>query len=163
MAPENTRHANTGSAKNLPSRLTLAITTYLDSGQCVATHCSTCGAVVDHRVLCPAGSISADVFVSNKGKVRFKGTYGTLLTGRLILQPRFVTEIEFQRDSEFGVVQGINNVETVLRLVYKVRRELVPYFAVTFRQSSMPRLNASNAKGCVPSALEFVIGLRAWH
>jgi uncharacterized protein involved in copper resistance len=101
--------------------------------------------------------------VSNKGKVRFKGTYGTLLTGRLILQPRFVTEIEFQRDSEFGVVQGINNVETVLRLVYKVRRELVPYFAVTFRQSSMPRLNASNAKVCVPSALEFVIGLRAWH
>ena len=51
------------------------------------------------------------------------------------LQPRLDTEIAFQRDSEFGVVRGVNDVEIGLRLRYEVRRELAPYFGVTFRQS----------------------------
>ena len=104
-------------------------------------------------------------FVSNKGKtlVRFSGTYEILLTQRLILQPRFETEIAFQRDSEFGVPRGVNDVEAGLRLRYEVRRELAPYFGVTFRQSFDSTAQRVQREGGVPNALEFVVGLRMWH
>lgn len=104
-------------------------------------------------------------FVSNKGKtsMRFTGTYDTLLTQRLILQPRFETEIAFQNDSEFGVARGVNDVEAGLRLRYEVRRELAPYFGVTFRQSFDATAQRVLREGGVPNALEFVIGLRMWH
>jgi copper resistance protein B len=103
--------------------------------------------------------------ISNKGKtsVLFTGTYDTLLTQRLILQPRFETEIAFQRDNEFGVPRGLNSVEVGLRLRYEVRRELAPYFGVTFRQSFDVTAQRVLREGGVPNALEFVIGLRVWH
>jgi copper resistance protein B len=103
--------------------------------------------------------------VSNKGKtsVRFTGTYDTLLTQRLILQPRFETEIAFQRDNEFGVSRGVNDVEVGLRLRYEVRRELAPYFGVTFRKSFDATAQRVLSEGGVPNALEFVVGLRMWH
>ena len=103
--------------------------------------------------------------VSNKGKTSFTftGTYETLLTQRLVLQPRFDTEIAFQRDSEFGVGRGVNDVEFGLRLRYEIRRELAPYIGVTFRQSFDATAQRVTREGGVPNALEFVIGLRLWH
>ncbi len=103
--------------------------------------------------------------VSNKGKtsVRFTCTSDTFLTQRLILQPRFDTEIAFQRDSAFGVARGVNDVEIGLRLRYEIRRELAPYFGVTFRQSFDATAQRVQREGGVPNALEFVIGLRMWH
>lgn len=104
-------------------------------------------------------------FVSNKGKtsMRFTGTYDTSVTQRLILQPRFETEIAFQRDSEFGVPRGVNDVEIGLRLRYEARREMAPYIGVTFRQSFDATANLVSREGGVPNALEFVIGLRMWR
>lgn len=104
-------------------------------------------------------------FVSNKGKTsaRFTGTYDAGLTQRLILQPRFETEIAFQRDNEFGVPRGFNDVEVGLRLRYEVRRELAPYIGVTFRQSFDATAQRVLREGGVPNALEFVIGLRMWR
>ncbi len=103
--------------------------------------------------------------ISNKGKtsVRFAGTYDTTLTQRLILQPRFETEIAFQRDSQFGVTRGVNDVEVGLRLRYEIRRELAPYLGVTFRQSFDVTAQRVLREGGVPNALEFVIGVRMWH
>jgi copper resistance protein B len=103
--------------------------------------------------------------ISNKGKtsVRFTGTYDTLLTQRLILQPRFETEIAFQPDNEFGVARGVNDVEVGLRLRYEIHRELAPYFGVTFRKSFDATAQRVINEGGVPNALEFVVGLRMWH
>jgi copper resistance protein B len=123
-------------------------------------------AVVGLQGLAPGRfDIEPAFFISNKGKtsVRFTGTYETLLTQRLILQPRFETEIAFQRDSEFGVARGVNDVEVGLRLRYEIRRELAPYFGVTFRQSFDVTAQRVLREGGVPNALEFVIGLRMWH
>ncbi len=123
-------------------------------------------AVVGLQGLAPGRfEIEPAFFVSNKGKtsVRFTGTYETLLTQRLILQPRFETEIAFQRDSEFGVARGVNDIEVGLRLRYEVRRELAPYFGVTFRQSFDATAQRVLREGGVPNALEFVIGLRMWR
>ena len=123
-------------------------------------------AVVGLQGLAPGRfDIEPAFFVSNKGKtlVRFTGTYETLLTQRLILQPRFETEIAFQRDSEFGVARGVNDVEVGLRLRYEIRREMAPYLGVTFRQSFDVTAQRVLREGGVPNALEFVIGLRMWH
>jgi copper resistance protein B len=123
-------------------------------------------AVVGLQGLAPGRfDIEPAFFISNKGKtsLRFTGTYETLLTQRLILQPRFETEIAFQRDSEFGVARGVNDVEVGLRLRYEVRRELAPYFGITFRQSFDATAQRVLREGGVPNALEFVIGLRMWH
>jgi copper resistance protein B len=123
-------------------------------------------AVVGLQGLAPGRfDIEPALSVSNKGKtsVRFTGTYDTLLTQRLILQPRFETEIAFQRDNEFGVPRGVNDVEVGLRLRYEVRRELAPYFGVTFRQSFDVTAQRVQREGGVPNALEFVIGLRMWY
>jgi copper resistance protein B len=123
-------------------------------------------AVVGLQGLAPGRfDIEPAFFVSNKGKtsVRFTGTYDTLLTQRLILQPRFETEIAFQRDNELGVARGVNDVEVGLRLRYEVRRELAPYFGVTFRQSFDVTAQRVLREGGVPNALEFVVGLRIWH
>ena len=123
-------------------------------------------AVVGLQGLAPGRfDIEPAIFVSNKGKtsVRFTGTYEILLTQRLILQPRFETEIAFQRDSEFGVARGVNDVEVGLRLRYEARRELAPYLGVTFRQSFDATAQRVLREGSVPNALEFVIGFRIWH
>lgn len=110
-------------------------------------------------------NIEPSFSVSNKGKTsfRFTGTYDTLVTQKLILQPRFETEVAFQQDREFGVARGINDVEIGLRLRYEIRRELAPYFGVTFRQSFDATAQRVQREGGVPNALEFVIGLRIWH
>ena len=123
-------------------------------------------AVVGLQGLAPGRFDIEPVFsISNKGKtsVRFTGTYDTSLTQRLILQPRFETEIAFQRDTDFGVSRGVNDVEVGLRLRYEVRRELAPYFGITFRQSFDVTAQRVLREGGVPNALEFVIGLRMWH
>lgn len=123
-------------------------------------------AVVGLQGLAPGRfDIEPAFFVSNKGKtsVRFTGTYDTLLTQHLILQPRFETEIAFQRDSDFGVARGLNDIEVGLRLRYEIRREFAPYFGVTFRQSFDATAQRVLREGGVPNALEFVMGVRLWH
>ena len=123
-------------------------------------------AVIGLQGLAPGRfDIEPTFFVSNKGKTSFSftGTYETLLTQRLVLQPRFDTEIAFQKDSEFGVSRGVNDVEFGLRLRYEVRREFAPYIGVTFRQSFDATAQRVTREGGVPNALEFVVGLRVWH
>ena len=123
-------------------------------------------AVIGLQGLAPGRfDIEPAFFVSNKGKTSFNftGTYETLLTQRLVLQPRFDTEIAFQRDSEFGVSRGVNDVEFGLRLRYEVRREFAPYIGLTFRQSFDATAQRVTREGGVPNALEFVVGLRVWH
>lgn len=123
-------------------------------------------AVIGLQGLAPGRfDIEPTFFVSNKGKtsLSFTGTWEALLTQRLVLQPRFDTEIAFQRDSEFGISRGVNDVEFGLRLRYEVRREFAPYVGVTFRQSFDATAQRVTREGGVPNALEFVVGLRVWH
>ena len=123
-------------------------------------------AVIGLQGLAPGRfDIEPALFISNKGKtsLSFTGTHETLLTQRLVLQPRLDTELAFQEDREFGVGRGVNDVEVGLRLRYEIRRELAPYIGVTFRQSFDATAKRVTREGGVPNALEFVIGMRLWH
>ena len=73
--------------------------------------------------LAPGGfDVEPMLFLSNKGNVsgRFTASIDFLLNQRLVLQPRFETEVALQQDEEFGVDPGVNDLEGGLRLRYEL-------------------------------------------
>ena len=109
--------------------------------------------------------LEPELFLSNKGKLstRFTGTYEANLSQRWILQPRFETEIAFQKDEAFGVDRGVNDAEIGVRLRYEAHREFAPYVGVSFTQSFGATKSRVTREGGTPNELQFVIGLRWWR
>lgn len=105
------------------------------------------------------------LFVSNKGKVsgRFTATFDLLQTQRLIFQPRFEADFAVQRDDEFGVERGVRDIEVGLRLRYEIRREVAPYFGISYRQSLGATRSRAVREGEVPHQLQVVFGIRTWR
>lgn len=105
------------------------------------------------------------LFLSNKGKVsgRFTGTLDLYQTQRWILQPRLETEFAAQRDDEFGVERGLNDVEIGVRLRYEIRREFAPYFGVTYSRSFGATRERVLREGGDPSEVRFSLGVRMWR
>ena len=108
--------------------------------------------------------IEPTLFVSDKGQVsaRFTGTYDVLLSQRLIMQPRFETNVAVQRDEEVGIAAGWNDAELGVRLRYEVRRELAPYVGATWKESFGATHRLTTQGGGDPSHFVVVAGLRAW-
>ena len=73
-------------------------------------------------------------FVSERGDLsaRFEAEYDILITQRLVLQPKFETNVAAQRVRELGVGSGINDIELGLRLRYELAREFAPYVGVSW-------------------------------
>lgn len=108
--------------------------------------------------------IEPALFFSNKGKIsgRFTATVDLYQTQRLVLQPRFETEIAAQQDEEFGVQRGISDAEVGLRLRYEIRREYAPYVGVSYRQSFGATRDRVVREGGNPNEVQFVFGVRTW-
>lgn len=104
-------------------------------------------------------------FVSDDGDVsaRITGTRDMLLTQRLILQARLETTIAVQSVEEFGIGEGLNNIEAGLRLRYEMRREFAPYIGVSFSRSLFETEDFLRAKGKDETELRFVAGIRFWY
>jgi len=105
------------------------------------------------------------LFVSNKGKVsaRVTAAFDLLQTQRLIFQPRFEADFAVQRDDEFGVERGVRDIEVGLRLRYEIRREVAPYFGISYRQSLGATRSRAVREGEVPHQLQVVFGIRTWR
>jgi copper resistance protein B len=108
--------------------------------------------------------VEPTLFVSHKGQVsgRLTATYDALLSQRLILQPRFETNVAVQRDEEIGVGAGWNDAEFGVRLRYEVRREFAPYVGATWKESFGATHQLTTQVGGDPSHFVVVAGLRAW-
>ncbi len=107
--------------------------------------------------------IEPSLFISNKGKLsgRFTATYDLLQTQRLILQPRFETDLAAQEDRVFAVGRGINAAEAGIRLRFEVRREFAPYIGISYQYLSD---TARNALEPGPSnRWRIAFGARLWH
>lgn len=105
------------------------------------------------------------LFLSNKGKVmgRFTGSLDLYRTQRVILQPRLETEFAVQRDAEFGLERGLNDVELGVRVRYEIRREVAPYLGVAYRQSfGATRERVLRERGA-PNELQVAAGVRVWR
>ena len=109
--------------------------------------------------------IEPALFVDQRGNVsaRFTATYETFLTQRLILQPRFETNLALQEVERFGVGSGLNDVELGLRLRYEVRREFAPYIGVSFGQSFGGTASIARNRGEAVRETRFVSGIRLWY
>lgn len=103
-------------------------------------------------------------FVSDDGDVsaRLTSTYDLLFSQRLILQPRFETNIAASSAPEFGVGSGLNDVQLGLRLRYEVRREFAPFIGVSWRRKFGHTADFARADGEDIDNLAFVAGLRIW-
>ena len=122
-------------------------------------------AVVGLQGLAPGRfDIEPTLFLSNKGKVsgRFTASVDLYQTQRLVLQPRFETEVAAQRDEQFGVEPGISDAEIGLRLRYEIRREFAPYFGISYRRSFGATRSRVLREGGDPNNLQFIIGVRTW-
>lgn len=104
------------------------------------------------------------LFISEDGDVsaRLVGTYDLLFSQRLILQPRFETNIAASSVPRFGVGSGLNDVQLGLRLRYEVRREFAPYIGVSWKRQYGDTADLTRAEGGDVDNLALVAGFRVW-
>ncbi len=104
------------------------------------------------------------LFVSEDGDLsaRLTATTDFLITQRLILQPRFETEIAFSSVPEFGVGEGVNYTDLGLRLRYEVRREVAPYIGINWIRWLGKTGRLVRSAGNKRNELAIVFGLRFW-
>jgi len=103
-------------------------------------------------------------YVSDDGDIsaNIEAEYDILLSQRLILQPRFETDIALQEVEENGVGQGFNEIELGLRLRYEFRREFAPYIGVAWSRKLGETADLADDEGEEVNVTSFVAGVRFW-
>ena len=103
-------------------------------------------------------------FVSNKGDVsaRLEAEYDLLITQRLVLQPRFETDVAVQEVRELDVGSGINDVELGLRLRYEITRKFAPYIGVAWERKLGETAGLARRAGEDVETFRLLTGLRLW-
>lgn len=122
-------------------------------------------AVVGFQGLAPYRfEVEPALFISEDGDVsaRLVGTYDLLFTQRLILQPRFETNIAASSARKYGVGSGLNDVQLGLRLRYEFRREFAPYIGIDWTRQYGNTADLTRAEGGDIDSLAFVSGFRVW-
>lgn len=108
--------------------------------------------------------IEPALFVSEDGDVsaRLTASYDLLITQRLILQPRIDLDAALQDVEEFGVGQGLNDVELGLRLRYEIEREFAPYVGITWTRQLGETADLAREAGGEVEDVAIVFGVRLW-
>ena len=108
--------------------------------------------------------VEADLYVSEDGDVSaaFEIEYDEPITQRLILQPRFEFNVQFQDVEAQNLGAGITGYETGLRLRYEIRRELAPYVGVSWAQTVFETADLL-PEGEDAGTLSAVAGVRFWY
>ena len=108
--------------------------------------------------------IEGTAYVSEDGDLSasLEAEYDLLLSQRLILQPRLETGLAVQEVEEYGVGQGITDVELGLRLRYEIRREFAPYIGISWNRKIGETENLAEAEGEDIETFSFVVGLKTW-
>jgi copper resistance protein B len=94
--------------------------------------------------------------------VVLEAEYDLLLSQRLILQPRLEISAALQEVEEYGVGQGLNDIELGLRLRYEIQREFAPYIGVSWNRKIGETENLAEAEGEDIETFSFVVGLKTW-
>ena len=108
--------------------------------------------------------VEATSYVSDEGDVSavLEAEYELLLSQRLILQPRFETEVAVQDVKEYNIGSGITGFETGLRLRYEFSRKFAPYVGVSWEQSVGETKDLLQADGEQTNNTAFVTGIKLW-
>ncbi len=109
--------------------------------------------------------VEPTLYISSKGDVsaRFVTAVDVLFTQRLILQPRFETNLAVQAVRELGVGSGINDIELGARVRYEYTRKLAPYIGLSYFRSIGETAGLARASGERVKVAAVVFGIRAWR
>lgn len=104
------------------------------------------------------------LFVSDEGAVttRIEAEYDLNITQRWVLRPRLELNASFSDDLDVGLAKGINSTEFGVRLSYQIRREIAPYFGVSWEQLYGDTRDLARAEGEPGSLTSVVLGVRIW-
>jgi copper resistance protein B len=108
--------------------------------------------------------VDTTAYISDDGDISFnlETEYDLLLSQRLILQPRFETNIAVQEVEELNIGSGINDIELGLRLRYEIRRQLAPYIGVSWSRKLGETADLTEADGENIEVTSFVVGIKLW-
>lgn len=110
-------------------------------------------------------NLEATAYVGEEGRsaVRFETEYEWLFTQRLIMQPRFETNLYGTSDPQRGLGSGLSDIAVGVRLRYEIRREFAPYIGIERVQKFAGTADFARAVGGDADETLYVAGLRFWY
>ena len=108
--------------------------------------------------------IAATGYVGTGGQTaaRLEAEYETLLTNRLILQPRLEANLYGRDDARRGIGSGLGTAELGLRLRYEITRRFAPYIGVARERAFGNTAQLRRTAGEDATETWWVAGLRIW-
>jgi copper resistance protein B len=108
--------------------------------------------------------VNATAYLGQSGQTgaRLEGEYESLLTNRLILQPRVEANFWGQDDARRGIGSGLSTIEAGLRLRYEINRRFAPYIGITRERAFGSTARFRRDAGQDINDTRFVAGLRLW-
>jgi len=104
------------------------------------------------------------IFISSKGDLsaRLVASYDLLITQKWVLQPRFEMNVSANDLPEYGIGKGVNDVQMDLRLRYEFKREIAPYFGVTWIKKVGSTADYANQINEAESETAVIAGVKIW-
>lgn len=109
--------------------------------------------------------LAPTLYLSQGGDVsgRFEAEYQVLVTQKLVAATGLELNGALQAVPEWGVGEGLNDIDVGLRLRYEFRREFAPYVGYTWNRRFGERADFARLDGEAISEGLFVAGLRVWR
>lgn len=107
--------------------------------------------------------VETNLYVSEDGDWSgdFEWEFPQFLTQRLVLQPRFEANLQFQDVPELDLGSGLTSYAAGLRLRYEIRREFAPYVGVSWTETVGETADLL-PEDADTAELSAVAGLRFW-
>jgi copper resistance protein B len=98
--------------------------------------------------------VGAFAFLSDGGHAaaRLEASYELFLTQRIILEPQIEANLYAKSEPRRGIVRGLSDLDSGLRLRYEIRRQIAPYIGWTYQGGAGS-----------PDRSRFAAGIRAWY
>ena len=108
--------------------------------------------------------VEATAYIGQSGQTaaRVEVEYETLLTNKLILQPRIEANLFGQDDARRGIGSGLSTIEAGLRLRYEFTRRFAPYVGVVREQAFGNTAGYRRDAGHDSNDTRLVAGIRIW-
>ncbi|RYZ89951.1 MAG: copper resistance protein B [Proteobacteria bacterium] len=108
--------------------------------------------------------IEGTLFISEDGDLlgRFKGRYDQLITQSFIVESLAEFNFSAQEEKDTGVGSGLVDAELTLKLRYEIKREVAPYFGVSWKSKFGETAQFARDSGESKARSSLLVGLRIW-
>ena len=108
--------------------------------------------------------LNATGYVGEQGRfaLNLEAEYELLITQKLILQPRFETDLYSKQDTERGIGSGLSELAAGIRLRYEIHRQFAPYVGMEWTGVFGATADYARNAGLETKETRAVAGVRAW-